>query len=136
MRKEVHSKTKLAIPVLASLLIFTSCSSSLKSSSLQPFDKNNVKSGQRYTWKGTVSEPNAFGKNLVLVDSEEDNLGNKLVVFAVLDSVTLPPKGTEIVFDGVLQAGVITGTDYHYLPDGFRTGIESKYLSLTDCHIH
>ncbi len=109
MRKGLLSKTNVALSILSGLLIFVFCSCSQKSSSPQAFDRNSVKPGQRYTWKGKVSEPNAFGKNLVLIHSEEDQAGNKLKVFAVLDSVTLPPKDSEIVFDGVLEGGVITG---------------------------
>lgn len=100
------------------------------------FNEDDLTIGQRYTWQGTVK-----GKYHVLVATQvlvtaEGSSGDTIEYVAELRSITLPPKGTKVTFDGVLQDKSMTGTDFHYRPDGSRTTTATKYLVLKKCHVH
>lgn len=97
---------------------------------------DSLTAGRRHTLRGTA------GSDLktVLLLFEKDNLGNEDSFVAELyDSrksrMTLPTAGAEVVFDGVLQPGRLTGTDYSYKSDGSRTEARMHYMQFEDCHI-
>lgn len=132
-------KRMMALTMLVFVAMLTASCKATTSPSLNTtapkFNKDDLVPGRQYTWTGRISDQKLFEKSLVLVHSEVDGEGNRLDILATLEGVTLPGIGTEITFDGVLNPGVISGTDYKYEADGSRTATTSKYLTLKEGHI-
>lgn len=132
MRKPtLRSSTIVALAT--GLLCLSSCSSASEPSG--GFDKNSLLTGQKYTWKGTVTE-----HGTVHLASEQDTLGNSVTFVADLKAkckeTTLPAKGKEVTVQGILENIDMSGTDYQYKADGSRTTATTRYLVLKDCRVY
>lgn len=81
-------------------------------------------SGKQVTWKGRV------GKDGKIVG---DSKGTTTYLITLkLKAGSLPAVGTPIVFRGILQPGISTGTDFVYAADGSQTAVSTVFLNVDE----